>query len=118
MNTYTRCNKAVLRRLLEPKQYLSIRYTERLADAGVVNSVGSEGDSFDNALAETVNGLYKAELIHRKGPWRSVEQVELETAAWVHWWNTGRLHSACNDVPPAEYEAAYHRRLRGDHVAA
>ena len=76
-------------------QYLAIRYTERLEDAGVVNSVGSKGDSYDNALAETVNGLYKAELIHRRGPWRSVEQVELETAAWVHWWNTQRLHSAC-----------------------
>jgi putative transposase len=88
-------------------QYLAIRYTERLEDAGVVNSVGSKGDSFDNALAETVNGLYKAELINRKGPWRSVEQVELETAAWVHWWNTDRLHSACGDVPPAEYETAY-----------
>jgi len=88
-------------------QYLAIRYTERLADAGVVNSVGSRGDSYDNALAETVNGLYKAELINRRGPWRSVEQVELETAAWVHWWNSGRLHSACGDVPPAEYEAAY-----------
>lgn len=88
-------------------QYLAIRYTERLEDAGVVNSVGSKGDSYDNALAETVNGLYKAELINRRGPWRSVEQVELETAAWVHWWNTSRLHSACGDVPPAEYEAAY-----------
>jgi putative transposase len=72
-----------------------------------VNSVGSKGDSFDNALAETVNGLYEAELIHRRGPWRSVEQVELATSEWVHWWNTGRLHSACDDVPPAEYEAAY-----------
>ena len=88
-------------------QYLAIRYTERLGDAGVVNSVGSKGDSYDNALAETVNGLYKAELINRRGPWRSVEQVELETAAWVHWWNTDRLHGACGDVPPAEYEAAY-----------
>ena len=88
-------------------QYLAIRYTERLDDAGVVNSVGSKGDSYDTALAETVNGLYKAELINRKGPWRSVEQVELETAAWVHWWNTERLHSACGDVPPVEYEAAY-----------
>ena len=88
-------------------QYLAIRYTERLEDAGVVNSVGSKGDSFDNALAETVNGLYKAELINRRGPWRSVEQVELETAAWVHWWNTARLHTACDNVPPAEYEAAY-----------
>jgi len=69
--------------------------------------VGSKGDSFDNALAETVNGLYKAELINRQGPWRSVEQVESETAAWVHWWNTQRLHSACAYVPPAEYETAY-----------
>ncbi len=88
-------------------QYLAIRYTERLEDAGVVNSVGSKGDSFDNALAETVNGLYKAELINRRGLWRSVEQVELEAAAWVHWWNTARLHTACDNVPPAEYEAAY-----------
>jgi putative transposase len=88
-------------------QYLAIRYTERLEDAGAVNSVGSRGDSYDNALAETVNGLYKAELINRRGPWRSVEQVELETAAWVHWWNTDRLHSACEDIPPADYEAAY-----------
>ena len=88
-------------------QYLAIRYTERLEDAGAVNSVGSKGDSYDNALAETVNGLYKAELINRRGPWRSVEQVELATSEWVHWWNTSRLHSACDDVPPAEYEAAY-----------
>ena len=88
-------------------QYLSIRYTERLAEAGVVNSVGSRGDSYDNALAETVNGLYKAELIHRQGPWRGVDDVELATSRWVHWWNSQRLHSACGDVPPAEYEAAY-----------
>lgn len=88
-------------------QYLSIRYTERLEAAGAVNSVGSRGDSFDNALAETVNGLYKAELIHRRGPWRTVEDVELATSEWVHWWNTARLHGACGDVPPAEYEAAY-----------
>jgi putative transposase len=88
-------------------QYLAIRYTERLAEAGVVSSVGSKGDSYDNALAETVNGLYKAELINRRGPWRSIEQVELATSEWVHWWNTRRLHSACGDVPPAEYEAAY-----------
>jgi putative transposase len=88
-------------------QYLAIRYTERLAEAGVVNSVGSKGDSFDNALAETVNGLYKAELIHRRGLWKDVGQVELATSEWVHWWNTARLHGACDDVPPAEYEAAY-----------
>jgi putative transposase len=91
-------------------QYLSIRYTERLAEAEAVGSVGSRGDSYDNALAETVNGLYKAELINRSGPWRSVEAVELATADWVHFWNTRRLHGACGDVPPAEFEAAYHGR--------
>jgi len=91
-------------------QYLAIRYTERLAEAGAVASVGSKGDSYDNALAETVNGLFKAELIHRQGPWRSVEQVELATARWVAWWNRERLHSACGDVPPAEFEAAYWQR--------
>jgi putative transposase len=88
-------------------QYLAIRYTERLEAAGVIGSVGSKGDSYDNALAETVNGLYKAELINRRGPWRSVEQVELATSEWVHWWNEQRLHTACAYVPPAEYEAAY-----------
>jgi putative transposase len=93
-------------------QYLAIRYTERLAEAGVVNSVGSRGDSYDNALAETVNGLFKAELINRRGPWRTVADVELATAAWVHWWNTQRLHSACGDIPPAEYEAAYWANLQ------
>ena len=92
-------------------QYLAIRYTERLAEAGVVNSVGSKGDSYDNALAETVNGLYKAELIRRRRSWRSTEEVELATAAWVHWWNESRLHSACGDIPPAELEEAYHRSL-------
>jgi len=92
-------------------QYLAIRYTERLAEADAVSSVGSRGDSYDNALAETVNGLYKAELINRHGLWRSVEEVELATAEWVHFWNTRRLHSACGDIPPAEFEAAYHSRL-------
>lgn len=92
-------------------QYLSIRYTERLAEADAVSSVGSRGDSYDNALAETVNGLYKAELINRQGPWRSVDQVELATAEWVAFWNTRRLHSACGDVPPGEFEAAYHSLL-------
>ena len=91
-------------------QYLAIRYTERLAEAGAVNSVGSRGDSYDNALAETVNGLYKTELIHRQGPWRSVDHVELGTSRWVDWWNHRRLHSACNMVTPAEFEQAYYRR--------
>ena len=90
-------------------QYLSIRYSERLAEEGAVTSVGSRGDSYDNALAETVNGLYKAELVHRRGPWRTLDQLELETAKWVDWWNTRRLHGACGDIPPAEFEANYYR---------
>ena len=77
-----------------------------------------EGDSYDNALAETVNGLYKAELINRQGPWRLVDQVELATAEWVAFWNTRRLHGACGDIPPAEFEAAYHSRLRLNTEAA
>ena len=89
-------------------QYLSIRYTERLVEAGALTSVGSKGDSYDNALAEAVNGLYKAELIRRRGPWRSVDAVELATLEWVHWWNERRLHSACDYLPPAEYEAMYY----------
>jgi putative transposase len=91
-------------------QYLAIRYTERLAEAAAVSSVGSRGDSYDNALAESVNGLYKGELIELHKPWRSVEQVELATARWVDWWNRERLHGACGDIPPAEFEAAYHRQ--------
>jgi putative transposase len=89
-------------------QYLSIRYTERLAEVGAAASVGSRGDSYDNALAESVFGLYKAELITMRGPWRSVEDVELATLAWVHWWNTSRLHSSIGDIPPTEYEAAHY----------
>ncbi len=81
------------------------------AEAGVVNSVGSKGDSYDNALAESVNSLYKAELIRRHRTWRTTGEVELATAVWVSWWNEGRLHSACGDVPPAEFEEAYHRQL-------
>jgi len=85
-------------------QYLAIRYTERLAEAGADRSVGSRGDSYDNALAETVVGLYKTELIHRRGPWRNLEQVELATAEWVDWWNQRRLHGAIDNLPPAEFE--------------
>ena len=91
-------------------QYVSIVYTERLAEAGLEPSVGSVGDSYDNALAETVMGLYKTELIRRRGPWRTSEQVELATAAWVDWWNRRRLHSAASNLPPAEYEQRYHDR--------
>jgi putative transposase len=87
-------------------QYLSVRYTERLADAGIATSVGSRGDSYDNALAETLNGLYKAELIYRRGPWRGREDLELATLEWVDWFNNRRLFSAIGYLPPAEYEAS------------
>jgi putative transposase len=88
-------------------QYLSIVYTERLAEEGAVVSVGSRGDSYDNAMAESIIGLYKSELIHneRQGPWRTVEDVELATLGWVHWWNTSRLLEPTGNVPPAEFEA-------------
>lgn len=98
-------------------QYLAIRYTERLAEAGAVPSVGSRGDSYDNALAETVHGLFKTELIRRRRPWRSLEQVELATAEWVAWWNHRRLHGAVGDLPPAEYEELYRRRLEAPDAA-
>jgi hypothetical protein len=106
----TRQQQAVLRRPLEPKQHPAIRYTQRLADADAVTSVGSRGDSFDNALAETINGLYKTELIRRQGPWRTADQVELATLAWVDWFNHRRLLEPIGRVPPAEFEAAYHQR--------
>jgi putative transposase len=91
-------------------QYLSIRYTERLAEAGAVTSVGSRGDSFDNALAETIIGLYKTEMIRRRGPWRGLDEVEYATLEWVDWFNHRRLLEPIGHVPPAEFEAAYHRR--------
>ena len=90
-------------------QYLSIRYTERLAEAGIESSVGSRGDSYDNALAETVIGLYKTELIYHEGPWRGLVHVELETLGWVAWYNTQRLLEPIGYVPPAEYEEQFHR---------
>jgi putative transposase len=88
-------------------QYLAIRYTERLAEAGAVTSVGSRGDSYDNALAESTIGLFKTEIIDRRGPWRTPTDVELALLDWVPWYNERRLHSACGDIPPAEHEAAY-----------
>jgi putative transposase len=91
-------------------QYLSIRYTDRLAEAGAVTSVGSRGDSFDNALAETVIGLYKAELIRRRGRWKGLDEVEYATLEWVDWFNHRRLLEPIGHVPPAEFEATYHRR--------
>jgi putative transposase len=91
-------------------QYLSIRYTERLAQAGAVASVGSRGDSYDNAAAESAIGLFKTELIRKRGPWKSLDDVELATLEWVDWFNHRRLHSYCRNVPPAEFEDHYHRR--------
>jgi transposase InsO family protein len=92
-------------------QYVSIRYSERLAEAGIAPSVGSKGDSYDNALAETINGLYKAELIHRRGPWRTRESVELATLEWVSWFNHQRLMGPLGHIPPAEAEANYYQQL-------
>jgi transposase InsO family protein len=92
-------------------QYVSIRYSERLAEAGVEPSVGSKGDSYDNALAETINGLYKAELIHRRAPWKTREAVELATLEWVTWFNHHRLLEPLGYIPPAEAEANYYRQL-------
>jgi putative transposase len=99
-------------------QYLAIRYTERLAEAGAVISVGSRGDSFDNALAETIIGLYKTELIRRRGPWRGLDEVEYATLEWVDWFNHRRLLEPIGYVPPAELEADYHRREDPSYTAA
>ena len=94
-------------------QYLSIKYTERLAETGIKPSVGSVGDSYDNALAETINGLYKAEVIHRRGPWRSFEAVEFATLEWVDWFNHRRLLEPIGNIPPAEAEANYYAATAG-----
>jgi len=99
-------------------QYVSIRYSERLAEAGIEPSVGSRGDSYDNALAETINGLYKAELIHRRAPWKTKEAVELATLEWVSWFNHHRLLEPIGHVPPAEFEDAYYRELTESAMSA
>ena len=99
-------------------QYVSIRYTERLAEAGIETSVGSKGDSYDNALTETINGLYKAELIHRRGPWKNAEAVELATLEWGAWFNHHRLLAPIGYLPPAEAEANYYRSQTGQAVVA
>lgn len=99
-------------------QYLSIRYTECLAEAGIEPSVGSVGDSYDNALAETINGLFTAELIHRRGPWRSLEAVAFATLERVDWFNERRILEPIGNIPPAKAEAAYYAALRSEHMAA
>jgi transposase InsO family protein len=99
-------------------QYVSIKYTERLAEAGIEPSVGTVGDSYDNALAETINGLYKAEVIHRRGPWRSFEAVEFATLEWVDWFNTRRLLEPIGNIPPAEAEERYYAMMEQSVMAA
>ncbi len=110
-------NQEVLRRSVEFTQYVSIRYSERLAEAGIEPSVGSKGDSYDNALAETINGLYKAELIHRRAPWKTKESVELATLEWVSWFNHHRLLEPIGYIPPAEAETNYYRHLEEQPIA-
>jgi len=99
-------------------QYLSIRYTERLAEANIDSSVGSVGDSYDNALAETINGLYKTEVIRRRGPWKNIEGVEYATLEWVDWFNNRRLLEPIGNLPPAEYEMMYYRQIEESTMAA
>ncbi|GAA0774575.1 integrase core domain-containing protein [Roseibium denhamense] len=96
---------------------MSIRYSERLAEAGIDPSVGSVGDSYDNALAETINGFYKAEVIHRRGPWRNFEAVEFATLQWVDWFNHRRLLEPIGNIPPAEAEEDYYAALDQTAVA-
>ena len=110
---YARCDDTVgdlVHHSDRGSQYLSMRYTERLADAGIEPSVGSRGDSYDNALAESVIGLFKAEVIRRKGPWRTLEAVEFATLTWVDWFNHRRLFGPIGYLPPAEYEARYYEQ--------
>ena len=99
-------------------QYLSIRYTERLVEAGIAPSVGSVGDSYDNALAESVIGLYKTEVIRRQGPWRNLEAVEFKTLEWVDWFNTRRLLEPIGYIPPVEFEEAYNLAQQAPAMAA
>ena len=108
----------MLRRPIELAQYVSIKYTEGLAEAGIEPSVGSVGDSYDNALAETINGLYKAEVIHRRGPWRSFEAVELATLERVDGFNNRRLLEPIGNIPPAEAEERHYAMLEQSDMAA
>lgn len=99
-------------------QYLSIRYTERLGEAGIESSVGSTGDSYDNAMAESIIGLFKTECIWSRGPWRNIDEVEYATLEWVDWYDNRRLLGPIGDVPPAEFESAYYERENGQAIAA
>ena len=99
-------------------QYLSIHYTEKLAEAGIESSVGSVGDSYDNTLAETINGLYKTEVIRKRGPWKAIDEVEYATLEWVDWFNNRRLLEPIGNIPPAEYELMYYQQREGSSEAA
>jgi putative transposase len=99
-------------------QYLSIRYAERLQEVGIEPPVGSVGDSYDNALAETINDLYKTEVIRQQGPWRNIEEVEFATLTWVDWFNNRRLFEPTGNVPPREKEIEYYQKLQGSALAA
>jgi transposase InsO family protein len=107
----------VLRRPYEYRQYVSIHYTERLTKVGIEPSVGSVGDSYDNALAETVNGLFKTEVIRRRGPWRTLEAVEFATLEWVDWFNNRRLLGPIGNIPPAEAEDRYYAAAQRQEIA-
>ncbi len=113
-----RCQGRLVHHSDRGSQYVSIKYTERLAEAGIEPSVGSVGDSYDNALAETINGLYKAEVIHRRGPWRSFEAVEFATLEWVDWFNHRRLLEPIGNISPAEAEQRYYAMLQEPAMAA
>jgi putative transposase len=102
----------------QDSQYVSIRYTERLAEAGIEPSVGSVGDAYDNALAETINGLYKTEVIRRRSSWKTMEEVEMETLKWVDWFNHRRLLEPIGNIPPAEAEENYHTKMDNTKMAA
>ena len=111
-------NIEVLRRPIESAQYLSIRYTERMADEGIDASVGTTGDSYDNALAETIIGLFKTEVIHHRGPWKGRDAVEYARLEWVDWFNNRRLQEPIGNVSPAERERTYCRQLEESGEAA
>ena len=99
-------------------QYVAIRYAERLSEVGIEPSVGSVGDSYDNALAETINGLYKTEVIRHQGPWKGIDAVEFATLEWVDWLNNRRLMESIGNVPPAELETEYYDQMAGSAIAA
>ena len=108
----------MLHRQVELAQYVSLAYTDALVTAGVTASVGTVGDSYDNALAETVNGLYKTELVKRQRPWKGFDDLEIATAEWVDWFNHRRLLGSIGHIPPAEAEANYHRQQRESAIDA